>query len=141
MPAWQPKWAFSLAGETLVDRAIGLLHAYARGDLRFGRSRYFLGGIRRYRVERRAPGPLATSRAEKAVSPMLERKFPTVSSVDLLPAAFAIAVSFDRTVYDGLYVALTISAKAPLFTADERLANALSARFEVKWLGAIGSSF
>jgi len=72
---------------------------------------------------------------------MLERKFPTVSSVDLLPAAFAIAVSFDRTVYDGLYVALTISAKAPLFTADERLANALSARFEVKWLGAIGSSF
>jgi len=28
------KWAFPLAGETLVDRAIGLLHANARGDLR-----------------------------------------------------------------------------------------------------------
>src|SRR5262249_4477566 len=127
--------------ETLVDRAIGLLHAYARGDLRLVVPDIFWAefGDIAWKGVRLGRWPRAA--AEKAVSARLERKFPTVSSVDLLPAAFAIAVSFDRTVYDGLYVALTISAKAPLFTADERLANALAARFEVKWLGAIGSSF
>jgi predicted nucleic acid-binding protein len=42
----------------------------------------------------------------------------------------------DRTVYDSIYVALALQYKADLFTADERLANALAARFPVKWLGA-----
>ena len=35
-----------------------------------------------------------------------------------------------------LYVALAIQSKSEMITADERLANALAARFPVKWLGA-----
>jgi predicted nucleic acid-binding protein len=30
-----------------------------------------------------------------------------------------------------------LQAKADLITADERLANAMAARFPVKWLGAL----
>jgi predicted nucleic acid-binding protein len=55
----------------------------------------------------------------------------------LLEAAFAIANAFQRTVYDSLYVALAISSKAQLLTADERLARALAATLPVKWLGSL----
>jgi predicted nucleic acid-binding protein len=58
-------------------------------------------------------------------------------SAGLLSSAFAIAFNFERSVYDSLYVALAVSSKAPLITADERLANTLAAHFPVKWLGSI----
>jgi predicted nucleic acid-binding protein len=47
-----------------------------------------------------------------------------------------LAVTSRRTVYDSLYVALAMQSQSVLITADERLANALAARFPVKWLGA-----
>jgi predicted nucleic acid-binding protein len=53
-----------------------------------------------------------------------------------LPDALKIALVHDRSVYDCLYVALAIQFKVQMITADERLANALAARFPVKWLGA-----
>jgi predicted nucleic acid-binding protein len=68
---------------------------------------------------------------------MRDRNFPSVSSLALLEDAFAIASAFDRTVYDGLYVALALMSKTELITADERLANALAAHLPVKWLGSL----
>jgi predicted nucleic acid-binding protein len=63
-------------------------------------------------------------------------QIPTISSVDLVPRALQLAVKHHRTVYDSVYVALALRAKANLITADERLANALAAHLPVKWLGA-----
>jgi predicted nucleic acid-binding protein len=54
-----------------------------------------------------------------------------------LEEAFSIAATFDRSVYDSLYVALAARLKAELVTADDRLANALAANLPVKWLGSI----
>jgi len=68
---------------------------------------------------------------------MQGRDFTTVSSLLLLPEALKIAFANDRGVYDCLYVALAAESRAELITADERLANALAARFPVKWLGAL----
>jgi predicted nucleic acid-binding protein len=62
----------------------------------------------------------------------------TVPSFDLLPQALLLAMSHDRTVYESLYVALAVQSKSEMITADERLANALAAKFPVKWLGALG---
>jgi predicted nucleic acid-binding protein len=59
-----------------------------------------------------------------------------VSSKDLLVEALSIATTFDCTVYDSLYVALAVSTRSEMVTADEKLANALAARLPVKWLGA-----
>ena len=44
----------------------------------------------------------------------------------LVPSAFEIAIKFDRSVYDSLYVALASLRGCPLVTADRRLYNALA---------------
>lgn len=60
----------------------------------------------------------------------------------LTPSGFAskealcIALDHNRTVYDSLYIGLAMKLNTEMITADERLANALSGRFPVKWLGA-----
>ena len=46
-------------------------------------------------------------------------------SVALLAGAFTIALTFDQSVYDSLYLALAVSENAVLITADERLVRAL----------------
>ena len=59
-----------------------------------------------------------------------------MSRNQLLPQACEIALHFERSVYDALYVALAVSRKLIFITADERLVNALGTFFPVKWLGA-----
>ncbi len=48
------------------------------------------------------------------------------ASARLMASAVEIAVSFDRSAYDALYVALAISEECQLVTADRRLYNALA---------------
>jgi predicted nucleic acid-binding protein len=47
------------------------------------------------------------------------------SSTALLRGALAVALAYDRSVYDSLYLALAVSEGCALVTADERLCNAL----------------
>ena len=61
----------------------------------------------------------------------------TVPSYRLIGRALDLAVQYDRTVYDSVYVALARESSVDLVTADERLANALAAYLPVKWLGTI----
>ena len=75
--------------------------------------------------------------ADAALESLKRFDFPTVSSLELLDEAFQIATAHGRSVYDCLYVALAIQNGAQPITADERLANALAARFPIKWVGAI----
>jgi predicted nucleic acid-binding protein len=74
--------------------------------------------------------------AARSLKVVRDLNIPTISSVDLVPRALRLAVEHRRTVYDSIYVALALHAKANLITADERLANALAAHLPVKWLGA-----
>jgi predicted nucleic acid-binding protein len=131
------KWFLPAAGETLTLEAFGLLEKYTKGELRFLVPDLFwpeFGNIlwkavRLRRISRKA--------AEEALGALEARKIPTVPGSSLLREAFAIAVAFDRTVYDGMYVALAVAANAPLVTADERLVNALATHFSVRWLGSM----
>lgn len=47
------------------------------------------------------------------------------TSEPLLGTAWEVARRFDRSFYDGIYVALAIRADCPLVTADRKLYNAL----------------
>lgn len=49
-----------------------------------------------------------------------------VRSTALLSGALEIALTFDQTIYDSLYLALAVSENAHFVTADERLVRALA---------------
>jgi predicted nucleic acid-binding protein len=122
--------------EPLRPEAYGLLDAYESGDVNLIVPDIFwaeCGNIVWKAVRQRR---YSRDEAELAILLMTGRNLPTVSSAKLLRTAMPIAFDHDRSVYDCLYVALAVESKRDLITADERLANALAARFPVKWLGA-----
>jgi predicted nucleic acid-binding protein len=56
-------------------------------------------------------------------------QFNFVPAESLIEDAFRIALSHRRTVYDSLYVALSVREGCQLVTADEKLVNAVGASF------------
>ena len=129
------KWMLP-SEETLQEDAASLLRDYAHGKLQFIVPDIFWAEIGNVVWKSVRQGRWATGSAETAIRAMMDRQFPTVSSHQLLPQAFEIALHFERSVYDALYVALAVSRKLVFITADERLVNALGTFFPVKWLGA-----
>ena len=129
------KWFLPTTGETLTDEALDLLKRYSVGDLRFLVPDLFWSELANVFWKAVHRGRWPPSSAETALRAARDRKIPTVSTIAVLDDAFTIALTFDRSVYDSLYVAAAIAAKAHLVTADERLANALAAHLPVKWLG------
>jgi predicted nucleic acid-binding protein len=58
----------------------------------------------------------------------------------LAPEALDLAIRFDRSVYDCLYLALAVRTKSVMVTADHRLANALAGGplgKHVAWIGGV----
>ncbi|MCC6389480.1 MAG: type II toxin-antitoxin system VapC family toxin [Bryobacterales bacterium] len=130
------KWFLPSAREPLAIEARLLLEEYAAGRLKIEVPDLFwpeLGNIlwkavRTNRMTRQAAGEAIVALEG---SPLI-----TIPSASLWKDAFALAVTFDRTVYDSVYVALAVTSGIPMVTADERLANALAAHLPVRWLGA-----
>lgn len=131
------KWFLPASSETLTAEALRMLDRYAEGRLRLSAPDLFwpeLGNILWKAVRQ---GRISRESAEEAIQGLEDRRIPTAASLPLLKDAFAIAAATGRTVYDAMYVALAIVSNVPLVTADERLANALAARYPVRWLGAV----
>jgi predicted nucleic acid-binding protein len=131
------KWFLPPSGEPLADEAFRLLNGYAQGRVRLAVPDLFWAECANILWKAVRQGRWTRSAAEEAILALQNRSLPTTSSLELLADAFSIAETFDRTVYDGLYVALAVRLKAELVTADERLANALAAHMPVKWLGSV----
>ena len=131
------KWVLPAHREDLREEAFQILSAYEVGETDLLVPDIFwaeCGNILWKAVRQQR---LSRGDAETALFSMIRRDIPTVSSAKLLAVAFPIALNFDRSVYDSLYVALAVLEEIDLITADERLANALAAHLPVKWLGAI----
>jgi predicted nucleic acid-binding protein len=131
------KWFLPAQGETLTDEALELLYRYTTSQIRFIVPDLFWAEFANILWKAVRQGRWTKDAADTAIAAMKDRNLPTVPSLALLEAAFAIANTFQRTVYDSLYVALAIISKAQLLTADERLARALAATLPVKWLGSL----
>jgi predicted nucleic acid-binding protein len=131
------KWFLPSAQETLAEEALRLLERYSGGEIRFLVPDLFWPEFGNILWKAVRLGRISRASAEEALLALTERNIPTAPSSPLLGDAFAIAATFDRTVYDGAYVALSVASNMPLVTADERLANALAARFPVRWLGSL----
>jgi predicted nucleic acid-binding protein len=131
------KWFLPAKGESLTTEAMDLLRRYVRGEVVLIVPDLFWAELGNLLWKATRHGRCTKAAAEAALASLKERNLPTVSSITLQELAFGIAVAFDRTVYDSLYVALAVDSNGQLITADERLANALAARLPVKWLGAM----
>lgn len=131
------KWAVPSAQEPLTEQALNLLRRHLAGEIEFLVPDVFFAemgnvlwrGIRQQRWPR--------DKAEAVAADLVTQNLQTVPSRILMPEALKIALVYDRNIYDCLYAALAAESRSDLVTADERLANALAARFPVKWLGAI----
>jgi predicted nucleic acid-binding protein len=130
------KWCLPPAGEMLREEAFRLLDRYAEGEVHFIVPDLFWAEVANLLWKSVRRERCTNKHAQAALALLQERRFPTAPSLSLLELAFGIAGAFGQTVYDSLYVALAVDAKAQFVTADERLAGALAAHLPVKWLGA-----
>ena len=130
------KWCLPSVREELVAEAEELLASSRRDEVRFVVPDLFWVELANalWKAVRRAD--ISSDNAASAMSFMRDLDIATIPSLDLVPEALNLAISGGRTVYDSLYIALAMQSNSEMITADERLANALAARFPVKWLGA-----
>ena len=131
------KWFLPREKESLVEEALVILRGYAEGRVALLVPDLFWTEFGNLLWKSVKLGRMPRRLAEEALSRLMETALPTSASFALLSDALAIAMTFGRSVYDSVYIALAIAAKRPLLTADERLVNAVGMRFPVRWLGAI----
>ena len=130
------KWCLPSSDEELVVQAEELLESYGTGAELFLVPDLFWLEVANALWKAVWKQKIDSEAAARSFRVVRDLNIPTISSVDLVPRALRLAVEHRQTVYDSVYVALALHAKANLITADERLANALAAYLPVKWLGA-----
>ena len=80
---------------------------------------------------------LATKDADEILAAFRLVSFVAFPSADLLDDAYRLAVKHGRTVYDALYLALSLRESCPWVTADERVVNALASTYRgIVWVAA-----
>jgi predicted nucleic acid-binding protein len=131
------KWFLPSDGEDLKSEALTILEGYSAGRLRLVVPDLFWPEIGNILWKASRTGRMLKSSATQAIKVLREQSIPTYPSFPLLQDAFTISANFDRTVYDSIYIALAVELNITLLTADERLANALAARFPIRWLGLV----
>jgi predicted nucleic acid-binding protein len=130
------KWLLPSKSESLHAEALTWLTRYAGGELVLVVPDLFWIEVANvmWRAVRHAR--VTKSQAKTAMAGLRERDFETISTAGLIETAFEMAVAYQRTVYDSLYIALARERGIFLVTADEKLANAVAAHLPVKWLGS-----
>jgi predicted nucleic acid-binding protein len=131
------KWCLPSLREELVAQVEELLASSRREEVQFLVPDLFWVELANALWKAVRRNEISSNNAASAISFVRDLDIATVPSIDIVPQALDLAISHGRTVYDSLYVALAMQSKSDLITADERLANALAARFPVKWLGAL----
>jgi predicted nucleic acid-binding protein len=130
------KWFVPADSEPLTEEALHLYELWDVDAIRFVVPDLFWAEIGAVLLKAVRRGLISSATAQEAIPKLRAAQLPTIRCRQLITEAFPIALHHGRSVYDSLYVALAVHLQADLVTADERLANALAARFPVKWLGA-----
>jgi len=127
------KWFDTEAYSTEAER---ILLAYERGaltllapDLLFAE----VGNIiwKKHTLLKRWTEP----EAREALDKFQALTFVVTPTAILLDDAYQLAVTHQRTVYDALYLALSLRESCPFVTADERFVNAVHSTFpNVTWI-------
>jgi predicted nucleic acid-binding protein len=129
------KWLLPAADENLIEQANRLAALHVKHELRLTApdlieaeiGNVLWKAVRRNRIDR--------TEAENSLQRFDALSIQLLPTSDLMSQALQIAIAWDRSFYDSLYVALAVSTGTELITADERLVSALGSRFPVRWLG------
>jgi len=130
------KWALPSPLEDLTTESVHLLSRYLASEIDFIVPDVFwaeIGNILWKGVKRKR---WPRTDAEQIAAEFKAREFQTIPSQILMIEALKLSCTYERSIYDCLYVALAVESHSQLITADERLVNSMAARFPVKWLGA-----
>ncbi len=130
------KWVLPGIHEPLADEASHLLVEYVNGRIQLVVPDLFWAEMGSFLWKAVRAKRCDLSEAQIGLAELSKYRITTIPTKPHLDFAFVIATAFDRSVYDSIYVALAVSFKSYLVTADEKLANALAAQLPVKWLGA-----
>ena len=130
------KWFLPPGQEPMAEEALQILRDLGRGKVRLLVPDLFWPEFGNIFWKAARIGRISRKTAEESIEAIGAVELTTAPCRPLLKNAFAIAATFGRSVYDGLYVALAVESGTPLVTADERLAHALAAVFPVRWLGS-----
>jgi predicted nucleic acid-binding protein len=130
------KWFPPLDQESLASEARVLLGRWIRGEIALVAPDLIWVEIANILWKSVRQKRCSLPPAKSALALLHEQNLRTVPASSLIDRAFQIAVTYRRTAYDSIYVALAVASNSDLVTADEKLANALAAYLPVKWLGA-----
>jgi predicted nucleic acid-binding protein len=117
------KWFLS---ETQSAEALNILGGFMSDDLSLLAPDFIyaeLGNVMWQRVRRNM---LSAVDAQEFVSKISNLRFALTSSSDLLVDACELAIAHGRSVYDSLYLALSLRENCALVTADIKFADAVS---------------
>jgi len=128
------KWV--LPKEKLAVEAAELLAGYGKGEIAFAVPDLFWAETANILWKAARLGRQTRAQTEVGLQELLSLALPTTPSVDLVSVALRLAIAYDRTIYDSLYLALAVKLSTRLITADEKLARSLAAHLPVEWLGA-----
>jgi predicted nucleic acid-binding protein len=131
------KWLLPADTEPLHTESMDLLRRFQRVEIGLVVPEFFWIEISNVLWKRTRSSTVTKSTAQSLYRDMQTKGLKTIWSTRLIPAAFEIAATYERSVYDSLYIALAKDMETFLITADEKLANAVAAYLPVKWLGAI----
>lgn len=126
------KWILPQSNEPFANEANQLLQGYIDGKIRILVPDLFWTELGNVLWKSARAGRCSASVAAAALKSMCECDFTTIRSFPLIERALDIAITFDQTMYDALYVALAVVSKTELVTADDKLVRALAPRFPVK---------
>jgi predicted nucleic acid-binding protein len=131
------KWLLPAAGEGLLDQANYLVARHVRRELLLLAPDLIGAEIGNVLWKAARHQRISRIEAENSLRRFMDIEIQLMPAADLLVQSLQIAATCDRSFYDSLYVAMALSTKTELITADERLVNALGSRFPVRWLGAL----
>ena len=130
------KWVLPSEYEDLVPQAAWVRSQYDEGKMHLLVPDLFwpeMGNVLWRNVRKKR---ISRQHAADAMNVLLAKRLESVPTARLMTDAIEHACTYDRSVYDCVYLALTVTSGLPLLTADVKLVNAMGRYFPIRWLGS-----
>lgn len=121
--------------ESYSSEARRLLDAYKDGTVSFHAPDLLVSELANTIWKKQVLQGLTATEAKDILSAFNSLQVILTPATELINSAYNLAVEHRRSIYDSLYLALSLREKCPLITADERFVNAMAPSYpQVVWV-------